>query len=149
MADAGRSASTYGKQVILDTIKADPAKYLAIVASKVPGEIEMSNTSYVIVAAPMAESTEEWLAQLTMPRIPSLQTIMGSPLMNGAVRPILFAAVFAATALIGPARAQQSRQRPTTPDPAQLDRIERKLDEVLRASTLPTARWAGLLPRRV
>ena len=60
--------SEHGKQAILDTLKADPAKFLAIAASKVPGEVEVSNTSYVIVAPEAAASTEEWLESLSVRR---------------------------------------------------------------------------------
>ena len=51
--------------------------------------------------------------------------------MTTTLRQIIIA-VLAAAALSAPARAQQPPQRPATPDPTQLDRIERKLDEILR-----------------
>jgi hypothetical protein len=58
----------HGRAAIERVIAEDPAKFLAIAASKVPGEIEVSNTSYVIVAPEAAASTEEWLESLSVRR---------------------------------------------------------------------------------
>lgn len=57
---------------------------------------------------------------------------MGSHCKNVACRTAFLGAVFAVMGMSGPAQAQQAPTRPATASPAQLDRIERKLDEVLR-----------------
>lgn len=66
---------------------------------------------------------------------------MGPPLMDRAPRTVLSAAAVAITALIAPAHAQRA-----TTDPTQLDRIERKLDEVLRRLDAGDGGKAGRAP---
>jgi hypothetical protein len=49
-------------------IAEDPGKFVAIAANKIPGEVEVTSSTYVIVAPSAAESTEEWLSQLSIQR---------------------------------------------------------------------------------
>jgi hypothetical protein len=45
-----------------------PDKFVTVAANKIPGEVEVSNTTYVIVAPKAATSTEEWLQSLSARR---------------------------------------------------------------------------------
>jgi hypothetical protein len=58
----------HGRAAIERVIAEDPAKFLAIAANKVPGEVEVSTTSYVVVAPEAAASTDEWLESLSVRR---------------------------------------------------------------------------------
>jgi hypothetical protein len=54
---------TKGKSVIERVISEDPAKFLAVAASMLPKEVEVTNRDYVIVVPAQAESVDEWLSQ--------------------------------------------------------------------------------------
>lgn len=52
----------HGRQAILDTLRADPAKFLAVAASMIPKELEVTNREFVVVVPAQAQSVDEWLS---------------------------------------------------------------------------------------
>ena len=45
-----------------------PDKFILAAANKIPGEVEVTNSTYVIVAPEAVSSTEEWLQSLSVRR---------------------------------------------------------------------------------
>src|SRR3954453_14116692 len=57
--DLHEAWSEHGKKAILDTLKADPAKFLTVAAAMIPKELEVTRREFVVVVPAQAKSVDE------------------------------------------------------------------------------------------
>jgi hypothetical protein len=66
--DLQEAWEAHGKDALKRMIETMPDKFVTVAAGKIPGEMEVTSTTYVIVAPEASTSTQEWLDSLSVRR---------------------------------------------------------------------------------